>query len=95
MAWANGRGFELRAGSAKVEISSVEIVGDAVAVTASTDPPAGALTVGYAMTSGGTQMAGASRAYRWGQLRDSDPFVGSTTNTPQPNYAVSFEMPVP
>jgi hypothetical protein len=32
---------------------------------------------------------------RWGQLRDSDPLVGLTTKRPNPNYAVSFELPVP
>jgi len=31
---------------------------------------------------------------RWGQLRDSDPFIGATTRTPQPNYAVTFELEV-
>ncbi|WP_438010029.1 hypothetical protein WME89_16060 [Sorangium sp. So ce321] len=31
----------------------------------------------------------------WGQLRDSDPFVGSTTRVAQPSYSVSFETPVP
>jgi hypothetical protein len=32
---------------------------------------------------------------RWGRLRDSDPFMGSTTSMPNQNYAVSFELPVP
>jgi hypothetical protein len=32
---------------------------------------------------------------RWGQLRDSDAFVGAVTKRPQPNYAVAFELPVP
>ena len=36
-----------------------------------------------------------SGTLRWGLLRDSDPFVGSTTTRPQPNYGVAFEMPVP
>jgi len=34
-------------------------------------------------------------SFRWGQHRDSDPFVGATTRTPQPNYAVTFELEVP
>jgi hypothetical protein len=34
-------------------------------------------------------------ARRWGQLRDADPFVGVSTQLPQPNYAVAFELPVP
>jgi len=33
--------------------------------------------------------------FRWGQLRDSDPFVGSTTQKAQPNFSVAFELPVP
>lgn len=66
----------------------------AVKITSSNLPATG-LTVGYAMTSGGTQVQNASRAYRWGQLRDSDPFVGSTTRVPRPSNAVAFEMPVP
>ncbi|WP_437592955.1 hypothetical protein [Sorangium sp. So ce1000] len=37
----------------------------------------------------------AGRTWRSGQLRDSDPFVGSMTGTAQPNYAVAFEMAVP
>jgi len=28
-------------------------------------------------------------------LRDSDPFQGATSKTPQPNYGVAFEMSVP
>jgi hypothetical protein len=94
-AWANGRGFEVRAGSAKIEIARVAIFGDDVRITCASEPPASGLTVGYALTSGGTQMAVASNAFRWGQLKDSDPFVGSTTGLPQPNYAVAFELPVP
>ena len=31
---------------------------------------------------------------RWGRLRDSDPFVGSETETPQPNWCVAFEMAI-
>jgi len=96
LAWANGRGFEVNAGATKVEISSVAISGDDVQITCASDLPAGSgIVVGYAMTSGGTQLTVASKAYRWGQLRDSDPFVGSTTNMPNPNYAVSFQMNVP
>ena len=33
--------------------------------------------------------------FRWGLLRDSDPFVGAATKAAQPNYAVAFELPVP
>jgi hypothetical protein len=94
-AWANGRGFEVRAGGAKIEIAGVQIAGDTVQITCASDPPASGVTIGYALTSGDTMMSNASRAYRWGQLRDSDPFVGSTTGVAQPNFAVSFEIPVP
>jgi hypothetical protein len=94
-AWANGRGFELRAGGTNVTIDAVAISGDAVQITAGSDLPANGLVVGYALTSQGTQMSTGSKAVRWGQLRDSDPFVGATTKVANPNYGVSFELPVP
>jgi hypothetical protein len=94
VAWANGRGFEVTASGAKIEISSVAISGDDVQITCASDLPASGVVVGYALTSGGVQMTVASKAYRWGQLRDSDPFVGSTTSMPNPNYCVSFNMDV-
>jgi hypothetical protein len=54
------------------------------------------LYVGYALTGATTAMASPFvGTFRWGQLRDSDPFVGSMTQKPQPNYAVAFELPVP
>ncbi len=93
--WANGRGFELRAGSRWIGIESVAIDGERVVITAAEDLPAAGLEVAYALSAQGGQMTTASRAVRWGQLRDSDPFVGSTTGLPNPNYAVSFRMPVP
>ena len=40
-------------------------------------------------------MTNHSKAVRWGRLRDSDPFTGTTTKMPNPNYCVSFSMPVP
>jgi hypothetical protein len=94
LAWANGRGFEVRSGATKIEISSVAISGDDVQITCASALPQ-SVTVSYAMTSGGKQMSTASFAYRWGQLKDSDPFAGSTTKMPNPNYAVSFDMDVP
>jgi len=33
--------------------------------------------------------------YRWGLLRDSDPFIGAVTGLAQPNYCVAFEMNLP
>jgi hypothetical protein len=91
--WAQGRGFEVRAGSTNITISSVAIAGDSVQITCATDPPASGLMVGYAATADGTPRAGGTS--RWGQLRDSDPFVGATTGSAQPNYCVAFEMAVP
>ena len=91
--WAQGRGFEVRTASTRIPISSVAISGDAVRITVGNDLPATGVWVGYAMTSDGTAFSG--RTWRSGQLRDSDPFVGSMTGTAQPNYAVAFEMAVP
>jgi hypothetical protein len=94
--WSAGRGFEVRASGAPVVISSVEIDGDIVRITCGADLPATGVTVGYAMTGEPTAMAAPfAGTFRWGLLRDSDPFVGSTTNEPQPNFAVAFELPVP
>ncbi|MGK4003869.1 dockerin [Sorangium sp. So ce1036] len=92
-AWPNGRGFEVRQGDTKIEISSVEISGDSVKITCAGDLPASGVTVGYAITSNGAPRPNGFST--WGHLRDSDPFVGTTTRAAQPNYAVSFEMPVP
>ena len=64
-------------------------------ITAGRSLPTRGLMVGYALASQGVQLRTASRAVRWGQLRDSDPFVGSTTEMRNPNYCVSFERPVP
>jgi hypothetical protein len=104
-AWSAGKGFELRAGADPIGIASVEIVGDTVQLTAAADLPASGVTVGYALsadpptTDGGTTSPAMTEpfvgTFRWGQLRDSDPFVGSTTQKAQPNFAVAFEMPVP
>jgi lysophospholipase L1-like esterase len=94
-AWANGNGFELWSGTTNVMIQSVAISGNSVQITAGSDLPATGLMVGYAMADQGAQMKVASKAVRWGRLRDSDPFKGSTTNTANPNYAVSFQLPVP
>lgn len=93
--WVNGRGFELRGPAGNIVISSVEIVDDSVQITADSDLPASGLFVAYALSSQGVQMTAASKGVRWGQLRDSDPFVGLKTLAPNPNYALSFDMPVP
>ncbi len=91
--WALGRGFEVRARATEFVITSVEIVGDTVAITCDSDLPESDLVVAYAATSDGTPMVGGS--HRWGHLRDSDPHVGLGTGDPLPNYAVAFERPVP
>lgn len=93
--WVHGRGFELWTRTANIPIRSVDISGDSVRITAGADLPSGSLFVSHAMASQGVQMSVASKAVRWGQLRDSDPFVGSTTNVPNPNYCVSFSLLVP
>lgn len=95
--WSNGQGFELRDGAnAPIAISAVEIEGDAVHITSAVDLPA-ALTVGYAMSGDPAEMMTTpfTGTVHWGRLRDSDPFVGATTQRAQPNYAVAFELPVP
>ena len=102
-AWASGKGFELftatsstvASSSTYVTISSVAISGDSVQITASADLPTTGLYVAYALTNQGKQSSNHSKAVRWGQLRDSDPFMGGTTKQANPNYAVSFSMPVP
>jgi hypothetical protein len=91
--WAQGRGFEVRTGNTRLTIESVALLDeDTVKITCAADVPAGA-TLGYAATSDGAAISGVSP--RWGQLKDSDPFVGAFTQMPQANYAVSFELPVP
>jgi hypothetical protein len=92
--WATSRGFEIStSGGQPLPITSVEIQGDTVQITCGVDVSTLSITVGYAFTAEGTPMPGGTA--RWGNLRDSDPLVGATTGVPQPNYCVSFLMPVP
>jgi hypothetical protein len=91
----SGKGFELFTSSGNVAISSVAISGDSVQITAAAPLPQSGLTVAYALVTQKKQLSNHSKAVRWGQLRDSDPFMGATTKMPNPNYAVSFSMPVP
>ncbi|HXX68972.1 MAG TPA: dockerin [Polyangiaceae bacterium] len=91
--WARGRGFEVRGGGAPVPITSVTIVGDSVRIVCGKDLSGGDVEVGYALTAVGTPSPGGTT--RWGQLRDSDPVVGTTTGATQPNYCVTFSLPVP
>lgn len=91
--WTAGRGFEVTLDGAPVSITSVAIVNDTVQITCGSDVSTGSVIVNYAYTADGAPMPGGTA--RWGHLEDSDPFVGGTTQTRQPNYCVSFSMPVP
>jgi hypothetical protein len=93
--WKMGKGFELFTSTANLTIGSVAISGDSVQITAGADLPSSDLNVGYALTSQGKQLSNHSKAVRWGELRDSDTFAGATTKQVNPNYAVSFSLPVP
>jgi hypothetical protein len=90
--WAAGRGFEVSSLDHPLTIVAVEILAESVLIRVANAAP-GPLLVRYAATA---QRASRPRgSFRWGQLRDSDPFVGTTTKTAQPNYAVTFELEVP
>jgi hypothetical protein len=93
--WKMGKGFELFTSTSNVTVSSVAISGDSVQITAGADLPTSDLNVGYALTSQGKQLSNHSKAVRWGELRDSDAYAGGTTKQVNPNYAVSFSLPVP
>lgn len=94
--WKQGKGFEVTtADGKKVAITSAAISGDAVIITCASDPGPDA-RVGYAMFGEKARMdAPFPGTFRWGQLRDSDPFTGAGTGKVQPNYSVAFELPVP
>lgn len=91
--WSKGRGFELRKSSIRIPIEGVELVGEDIVELTSGEPIPEGATLSYAMYADGVAFDGLAR--RWGQLRDSDPFVGAVTGIAQPNYAVAFEMDVP
>lgn len=97
-AWKNGKGFEIStAAGDKVTIASAKISGDKVVITCATDPGPGA-HVSYAMIAAGAHakmLTPYPGTFRWGQLRDSDPFKGVNTKIVQPNYCVAFEMTAP
>ena len=94
--WKDGKGFEVSlADNRKAAIASVTIAGDAVVITCASDPGPGA-RVSYALIGEKSRMATPfPGTFRWGLLRDSDPFVGAVTRLAQPNYSVAFELPVP
>ena len=83
-----GTRFEVRAGDTPIAIAGVAIAGDTVQITCVADLPASGVVVAYAATADGAARNGGT--LRWGQLRDSDPFVGSGCGTAQPNYCVAF-----
>jgi hypothetical protein len=94
--WKDGKVFEVSTSAGeKVAITSVEISGDAVVITCASDPGAGA-RVGYAMSGEKKRMSSPfPGTFRWGLLRDSDPFKGFGSGAVQPNYAVAFELTAP
>jgi hypothetical protein len=87
-AWVRGRGFEVSAGAEPLETLSARIDGDSVELTLGREPST-EVRVGYALTAAAVPRPHGAR--RWGQLRDSDPFVGATTGTAAPNFAVTFQ----
>jgi len=101
-AWTMGRGFEVTASGVRATINAVDILGDdTVQITCQDDLTGKAVTVGYAMTTEGTMLptspfgANGTGTFRWGHLKDSDPFSGAVTKVVQPNYCVSFQLSVP
>jgi hypothetical protein len=93
-AWSKGRGFEVQNQAGEQTIDSVAIQGDAVVITLASPPAASGLVVRYAVTQDGSGALGGMATGRIGQLRDSDPVVGTHTGVHQYNYAVSFALPV-
>jgi hypothetical protein len=97
-AWQQGNGFEINTSAGdKVTITSAMISGDKVIITCATDSGPGA-RVGYATIAEGAHakmMTPYPGTFRWGLLRDSDPFVGASTKINQPNYCVAFELTAP
>lgn len=95
--WSKGRGFEVTdAAGKRIEIRSATIRGaDSVVLELAAEPGPGA-RLGYATFGEPTlQKPPFNASPHWGRLRDSDPFVGFTTHTAQPNFCVAFEMPLP
>jgi len=78
-----GKGFEVTdATNAEIAIASVEIQGASVILTLAQAPAQGAkLTVGYALTPDASGYVAGGNDGMHGQLRDSDPFEGYSTET--------------
>jgi len=94
--WKNGKGFEVTAADkTKIAIQSIELFDDSLIIMCATDPGPSA-RVSYATVGERVRMAEPfPGTYRWGLLRDSDPFTGEVTKKPQPNYCVAFELTAP
>ena len=89
-----GKGFEISTSAgARVAIASAEISGDKVIITCATIPgPVPAwVTPLIADARNVRMMTPYPGTFRWGLLRDSDPFKGINSNKVQPNYCVAFE----
>lgn len=86
------RGFQLLHAGVPLTLASVELEGSDSVLIVPHDLPAEPLVLRYALAA---TTPGPSGTRRFGQLCDSDPFVGAHTHTAQPNYAVCFELPVP
>ncbi|HEY6475074.1 MAG TPA: hypothetical protein VI456_00745, partial [Polyangia bacterium] len=104
--WMSGRGFEVQLAGSPETIVSVTITGaamDTVELTCADTLDGQVVSVAYAFSAGSgiTQTLQPdgytylNTSLRWGQLRDSDPFVGPLTAVPQPNYAVAFSVDLP
>ena len=74
---AMGRGFEVEDSTGRLRITDVQIRGASVAITLAAAPRGAGLSVRYAMTQDVAGYAGGPGTGRRGQLRDSDPYVGS------------------
>jgi hypothetical protein len=102
-AWTLGRGFEVTVSGVRATITAVDIVGtDTVQITCQQDITGANLAVAYAMTTDGAQLTKSplsaddgTGTFRWGSLKDSDPFTGAVTGVVQPNYCVAFQQTLP
>lgn len=94
--WRDAKGFEVStAAGDRVAIESAVISGDSVVLTCASDPGPNA-RAGYAMVGEKKRMASPFEGtFRWGLLRDSDPFVGAVTQKAQPNFCVAFDLAAP
>jgi len=91
--WKSGHGFEVASAGAPATIQSVQIVGDDTVTITLTDGVSSLnSTVGYAFTANSAPMPGGT--VRWGQLHDSDTFVGSTSGQAQTNHCVAFQQAI-